>query len=101
MDTIKPILKKSKTALRRLKSWKPFALPAKDEVTSHTFMNFSMRVHHFQSMLCDSDQEFLSFSFKEFELDTIFKPRSKIIMRSFMGEVLVEDMTQFTLFPKV
>ena len=100
METIKPVIKKSKTVLKRIRNWKPFTFP-KREGCNHTFLNFSMRVQSFQSMMCDSDQEFLNISFQNFELDTIFKPRSKIVLRSFLSEVLVEDLTQFTLFPKV
>ena len=98
LDSIKPVVKKSKSALKRLRNWEPFKVP---ENISHTFFNFSARIHRFNSMMCDSDQEFLSFSFTQFEFDSIVKPKSKIVMRSFVKDILVEDMTQFTLFPKV
>ena len=98
MDSIKPVVKKSKSALKRLRNWEPFKVP---ENISHTFFNLSTRIHRFSSMMCDSDQEFLSFSFTQFEFDSIVKPKSKIVMRSFVKDILVEDMTQFTLFPKV
>ena len=101
MDDMKPVLNKSKSALKRLRKWKPFRIPQSEEETQHVFLNLSLRLHHFSSLLCDSDQEFLNFSLGCLEMDAVFKPRNKLVFRTFISKVLLEDITQFSLFPKV
>ena len=101
MDDIKPVYKKSKSALKRLKKWKPFRICKSNEGTQHVFLNFSLRLHQFSSVLCDSDQEFLNFSLGCLEMDAVFKPRNKLVFRTFISQILMEDITQFSLFPKV
>ena len=101
MDDIKPVYKKSKSALKKLKKWKPFRICKSNEGTQHVFLNFSLRLHQFSSVLCDSDQEFLNFSLGCLEMDAVFKPRNKLVFRTFISQILMEDITQFSLFPKV
>ena len=101
MDDIKPVYKKSKSALKKLKKWKPFRISKSNEGTQHVFLNFSLRLHQFSSVLCDSDQEFLNFSLGCLEMDAVFKPRNKLVFRTFISQILMEDITQFSLFPKV
>ena len=101
MDDIKPVYKKSKSALKKLKKWKPFRICKSEEGTQHVFLNFSLRLHQFGSVLCDSDQEFLNFSLSCLEMDAVFKPRNKLVFRTFISQILMEDITQFSLFPKV
>lgn len=101
MDDIKPVYKKSKSALKKLKKWKPFRICKSEEGTQHVFLNFSLRLHQFGSVLCDSDQEFLNFSLSCLEMDAVFKPRNKLVFRMFISQILMEDITQFSLFPKV
>lgn len=101
MENMKPVLKKSKSALRKLRKWKPFKMPRRNEDFQHIFLNLSLRVQNFGSNLCDSEQEFLGFSFQNFELDSVYRPRNKLVLRTFIQKLQVEDMTQFTLFPKV
>ena len=101
MDDIKPVYRKSKSALKKLKKWKPFRICKSEEGTQHVFLNFSLRLHQFGSVLCDSDQEFLNFSLSCLEMDAVFKPRNKLVFRTFISQILMEDITQFSLFPKV
>lgn len=53
------------------------------------------------ALLCDSEQEFLNLSLRNLEMDTVFHPGSKMIVRTFIHDLLVEDVTQLSLFPKV
>ena len=101
METMKPVLKKSKSALRKLRKWKPFKIPKRNEDFQHIFLNLSLRVQNFSSNLCDSEQEFLGFNVQNFELDSVYRPRNKLVLRTFIHKLQIEDMTQFTLFPKV
>ena len=101
MDDMKPVFKKSKSALKRLRKWKPFRIPQSEEASQQVFLNLSLRLHHLGSLLCDSDQEFLNFNLNSLEMDAVFKPRNKLIFRTFISRVLLEDITQFSLFPKV
>ena len=98
---MKPVYKSSRSALKRLRKLKPFKLLKRHKDLQHTFLNFSLRLQTFSSLLCDSDQEFLSCSYSNLELDVVFKPKNKLVLRTFIQKILVEDMTQFTLFPKV
>ena len=100
-ETLKPMVKKSKSALKKLKKWNAFKLPKKTEIFQHIFLNLSLRVHSFNSMLCDSDQELLNMNVENFEFDMVYKPRNKLVLRSFTKNIQVEDVTQFTLYPKV
>lgn len=101
MDDIKPVYKKSKSALKKLRKWKPFRICKAEAGTQHVFLNFSLRLHQLGSVLCDSDQEFLNFSLSCLEMDAVFKPRNKLVFRTFISQILMEDITQFSLFPKV
>ena len=76
-------------------------MPKKSDELNAIFLNLSLRVQKFGSLLCDSDQEFLSFKYKNLELDLVFRPKNKLVVRTFINDLQVEDMTQFTLFPKV
>ena len=69
--------------------------------SGHVFVNLSLRVSAFNALLCDSEQEFLNLSLKNLEMDTVFHPGSKMIVRTFIHDILVEDVTQLSLFPKV
>ena len=99
IETLKPVYKKSKSALKRIRKWKPFKMPKKADDLN--FLNLSLRIQKFGSLLCDSDQEFLSFKYENLELDLVFRPKNKLVLRTFINDVQIEDMTQFTLFPKV
>ena len=92
-------MKKSKSLLSKLRRWKPFAVSSKD--SGHVFINLSLRVSALNALLCDSEQEFLNLSLRNLEMDTVFHPGSKMIVRTFIHDVLVEDVTQLSLFPKV
>ena len=96
---MKPIVKKSKSLLLKLRRWKPFSVSSKD--SGHVFINLSLRVAALNALLCDSEQEFLNLSLRNLEMDTVFHPGSKMIVRTFIHDVLVEDVTQLSLFPKV
>ena len=96
---MKPIVKKSKSLLSKLRRWKPFSVSSKD--SGHVFINLSLRVAALNALLCDSEQEFLNLSLRNLEMDTVFHPGSKMIVRTFIHDVLVEDVTQLSLFPKV
>ena len=98
---MKPVYKKSKTALKRIRKWKPFKMPKKSDDLHYIFLNLSFRIQKFNSLLCDSDKEFLSFKYDILELDLVFRPANKLVLRSFIKDFQVEDMTQFTLFPRV
>ena len=76
-------------------------MPKKLDEMNVIFLNLSLRVQKFGSLLCDSDQEFLSFKYENLELDLVFRPKNKLVVRTFINDLQVEDMTQFTLFPKV
>lgn len=76
-------------------------MPKKSDDQHFIFLNLSLRIQKFDSLLCDSDQEFLSFKYKTLELDLVFRPKNKLVLRTFINDVQIEDMTQFTLFPKV
>ena len=99
VDDIKPIVKKSKSLLSKLRKWKPFSVSSKD--SGHIFINLSLRVASMSALLCDSEQEFLNLSLRNLEMDTVFHPGSKMIVRTFIHDLLVEDVTQLSLFPKV
>ena len=101
MESMKPVYKSSRSALKRLRKLKPFKLLKRHQDLQHIFLNFSLRSQSFSALLCDSDQEFLSCSYSNLELDVVFKPKNKLVLRTFIQKILVEDMTQFTLFPKV
>lgn len=76
-------------------------MPKKSDELNVIFLNLSLRIQKFGSLLCDSDQEFLSFKYEDLELDLVFRPKNKLVVRTFINDLQVEDMTQFTLFPKV
>ena len=99
VDDVKPIIRKSKSLLSKVRQWSPFAPSSED--SSHVFVNLSLRLNVFSALLCDSEQEFLNISLKNIEMDTVFHPGSKMIVRTFIRDVLVEDVTQLSLFPKV
>ena len=101
MEDMKPVFKKSKSALKRLKKWKPFRIPKTEEDSRQVFLNLSLRLHHFSSLLCDSDQELLNFTLTCLEMDAVFQPKNKLVFRTFISRVQLEDITQFSLFPKV
>ena len=92
-------MKKSKSLLKQLKQWHPFKV-SKDDA-GYTFMNLSFRLASLNALLCDSEQEFLNISLKSLEADTVFRPGSKMIIRAFLKDLLVEDVTHLSLFPKV
>ena len=99
VDDVKPLIKKSKSLLSKVRQWSPFAPSSED--SGHVFVNLSLRLNAFSALLCDSEQEFLNISLKNIEMDTVFHPGSKMIVRTFIRDVLVEDVTQLSLFPKV
>ena len=99
VDDVKPIIRKSKSLLSKVRQWSPFAPSSED--SGHVFVNLSLRLNAFNALLCDSEQEFLNISLKNIEMDTVFHPGSKMIVRTFIRDVLVEDVTQLSLFPKV
>ena len=99
VDDVKPIIRKSKSLLSKVRQWSPFAPSSED--SGHVFVNLSLRLNAFSALLCDSEQEFLNISLKNIEMDTVFHPGSKMIVRTFIRDVLVEDVTQLSLFPKV
>ena len=100
MDDMKPIMKKSKSVLSKLKKWKLFHVSS-DRESGHTFVNFSLRLGSLTALLCDSEQEFLNISVRALEADTVFRPGSKMIIRTFIQDIMAEDVTQLSLFPKV
>ena len=93
------MMKKSKSLLTKLKRWKPFKVSKEDP--GHIFMNFSLRLTSLNALLCDSEQEFLNLGLTRVEADTVFHPGSKMVIRTFVQDLLVEDVTQLSLFPKV
>ena len=99
VDDVKPIIRKSKSLLSKVRQWSPFAPSSED--SGHVFVNLSLRLNAFNALLCDSEQEFVNISLKNIEVDTVFHPGSKMIVRTFIRDVLVEDVTQLSLFPKV
>ena len=99
VDDVKPIIRKSKSLLSKVRQWSPFAPSSED--SGHVFVNLSLRLNAFSALLCDSEQEFLNISLKNIEMDSVFHPGSKMIVRTFIRDVLVEDVTQLSLFPKV
>ena len=96
---MKPIIRKSKSLLSKLKKWKPFTVSTDD--SGQTFMNLSLRLAGLGALLCDSEQDFLNLSLRCLEADTVFRPGSKMIIRTFLKDILVEDVTLLSLFPKV
>ena len=93
-------MKKSKSLLSKLRRWKPFSVSSNKD-SGHIFINLSLRVASLNALLCDSEQEFLNLSLRNLEMDTVFHPGSKMIVRTFIHDLLVEDVTQLSLFPKV
>ena len=98
---MKPILKKSKSVLSKIRRWKPFEISKKSLEHNHIFMNFSLRMSSLGALLCDSEQEFMNINMQRIEIDTVLRPGSKMIIRTFVQDFLVEDITQLSLFPKV
>ena len=98
---MKPLFKKSKSVLSKLKQWKPFEISKQSLESNNIFMNFSLRLNSFSALLCDSEQEFMTISTKGVEIDTVLRPRQKMIIRTFLKDFLVEDVTQLSLFQKV
>ena len=96
---MKPIIRKSKSLLSKLKKWKPFTVSTDD--SGQTFMNLSLRLAGLGALLCDSEQDFLNLSLRCLEADTVFRPGSKMIIRTFLKDIFVEDVTLLSLFPKV
>ena len=97
---MKPIIKRSKSVLTKIRQWKPFKVPEKTD-HGHIFMNFSLRMSSAGAILCDSEQEFMNISLQHIEIDTILRPSSKMIIRTFVKDFVLEDITQLSLFPKV
>ena len=53
------------------------------------------------ALLCDSEQEFLNISTQHIEIDTVLRPSYKMIVRAFVKDFIIEDITQLSLYPKV
>ena len=98
---MKPIFNKSKSVLSKIRRWKPFEMPKKSLEHKHIFVNFSLRMSSLGAILCDSEQEFMNINLNHIEIDTVLRPRYKMIIRTFVQDFLVEDITQLSLFPKV
>ena len=76
-------------------------MPEKSLDHGHIFMNFSLRMASLGALLCDSEQEFMNISTQHIEIDTVLRPSYRMIVRTFVKDFLIEDITQLSLFPKV
>ena len=76
-------------------------MPEKSLDHGHIFMNFSLRMASLGALLCDSEQEFINISTQHIEIDTVLRPSYRMIVRTFVKDFLIEDITQLSLFPKV